>query len=751
MHSAANLLQAARSPLTPARAVGAILRWRMRLLGRTLAARNPRLWEALRLLPVLLSGSFRHPAFCSEGPGVDGLSFHRGWGALANAFGLPPPHRLQRHKRLIEGVLLVPGRGAATVLVLHRAESDADRQAVEERLAAAQALFHAGGARLDLVALGPREQPDAGPALRRAIAFGGLLAGAIPEAAVRAADAPEPLAAELAKDAPEPLAAIALLLLGREPAPSPVASAIEALQRGHSARSLARPEAFAVEWTARRSGAGPLLRATLRLIDEGGAPTGAMDLQAVRTLGERLTLALLHGVRRSALWKDRPLRQRFLGELLTAGIPRVLRPALLRRLPAHGEPEELRRVDGRFELVVGGVVVERGASEEQVRARYLALFAHEQSPPAHGPGPWDSIRARLARRGDRAGLLLSLSHASAPGAAPGAPFDPLNRGPARELGLSASLLLRFAPGRRPTARKLEPARAVELVLQAAARGAEVEIAGPTAEDQPAALRLTRLAAFVKAPGKLPLAIEAGGLVLELRAGNLRRQQMQRYLRRPRRVACDPEAPDLSLHPEQRQPVLAEDPAPPPAGTGRPPHLSARADHRQLVLCRIEVAGAGASFLWVNSSSVLLREEIPLGRVEAHLAEAQEILRTLSPACAIAVRASAEVEKAVRSTAQVATLARMVVGGLLPGPLILETSGRRFHTIAEGGWDSAAAQVSSLWPMGASGRLALHFSPGSFDAALPSSEVALLALYTRSVVLRRLGARLARFSNRSALA
>ena len=53
----------------------------------------------------------------------------------------------------------------------------------------------------------------------------------------------------------------------------------------------------------------------------------------------------------------------------------------------------------------------------------------------------------------------------------------------------------------------------------------------------------------------------------------------------------------------------------------------------------------------------------------------------------------------------------------------------------GAGDAAAMQISSDWPMGKPGRVSVRFQPG---AAHP-----LLALYTRSSVLRRLQARLKR--------
>ena len=85
----------------------AVLRWRVRWLARVA---TPHAVRAARLVPVLLHASFERPRLREEAPGVAGLRYRRGWGALARGVDLPAPFKTQRGTPLVEAVVALPER-----------------------------------------------------------------------------------------------------------------------------------------------------------------------------------------------------------------------------------------------------------------------------------------------------------------------------------------------------------------------------------------------------------------------------------------------------------------------------------------------------------------------------------------------------------------------------------------------------------------------------------------------------------------
>jgi hypothetical protein len=665
------------------RFVTAVLRRRVRWLRSVL---QPKTLAAVRFLPVLLQGSFHYPELKTEAPGVRDMGFRPGWGLLAKAFGVPPPYAMQRQRSLIETILVLPQDGFALAVVLHGASRPEDLALVDRRIAAIRPLLERSGVRMICVPLSETNPQQ----LRRALAFGALLAGTLPAEVLAAADSPEGDSRALAAQATAPLAAIALLLIAGAPLPSPVGAMMDARQRGLNASELADPARFAIEWTARMSGAGPLLRAALRLVS--GA-TESMTLPAVLALGEKIWARLARVTRNAP-----GLRAKLLGP----ATPRVLLPSIAKRLPEG--PFELRSDGKRWTAQLGETVIARGGSRPLAQARALALLGEARGTKAAATGMWIPLAAELAK--GRPFCALSIGARSLPGP----PFDPLNRGPERELCVKDSLLVRSRPGRRPTAATLPGREAVLRLAAAAQRREHIEIFAQTPEAQPAVARLARIAALLSS-GRAS-ACEVGGEILFAVNGRLRRTKPARFLSRPQFCLVDPEAPDLAFSPERPQDVRTA---------------------AAIVQCRVELRGETAVLLYEDSRGARLRETVPLPSLEAYLEETQAMLRVLTPPCALAVRASHELEQAVRTFTAPPRLATVVIAGTLPGPITIEISGRTFS----GAGDAAAMQISADWPVGKAGRVSTRFQPGRADP--------LLALYTRSSVLRRLQSRLARIS------
>jgi hypothetical protein len=669
---------------TERRFVTAVLRRRARWLRQTL---QPKTLAAVRFLPVLLQGSFHYPQLKTEAPGVRGMGFRPGWGKLAAAVGLQPPYAMQRSRSLIDTILILPQDArSALAIVLHSASKPEEQRLVDDRTAALQPLLEKSGVRL--FSLPVRE---ANPQqLRRVLAFGALIAGSFPLEAVALADSPEGDSRALAAQAPAQLSAIALLLIDGAPLPSPVGAMIDARQRGVTARELADPARFTVEWTARMSGAGPLLRAALRL---SRGDSESMELQPVLALSEKLWARLVR-VTRSAPG----LR----AELLGPATLRLLLPAIAKRLP--GKPLELQQEGRRWLAVMGDEVIARGGTQKLAHVRALALLGAAEGQPVKSTGVWNLLSAELAKGQPFCALVVGARSVSGP------PFDPLNRGPGRELCLKDSLLVRIRPGCRPTAADLPDRAAVVQLAAAAQRRERVEIFAQTPEAQPAVARLSRIAALLSS-GKAS-ACEIGGEILVAREGRLRRVQPRKFLARPQFCAVDPEAPDLAFSPERPLDVRGA---------------------TAIIQCRVDLQGGTAVLLYEDARGARFREEVPLPSLEAHLEETQAMLRVLTPQFAVALRTGHDVEQAVRTANPPPRLATITIAGALPGPITLEIAGRSFN----GGVDSAALQIAADWPVGQRGRIAVQYQPGRADP--------LLALYTRSSVLRRLHSRLARIS------
>jgi len=701
------------------RGLEALLRWRTRFLPRLAPAQTVR---AARLLPVMLHTSFDRAGLREDAPGVAGLSYRRGWSALARDFGLPPPFKAQRATPLVEAVLLQLGaEGPEAVVLLPAGLKPADKGWVESRTELACGALATAGVRLrwrtaDAWGLGLDQV-----ALARLALFGGLTGGdvspaswAVLEAAARRAAEPATWSA-LARAAPTPFSSLALTLLGAVTATTPLEAVRRLLAAGYAARRLADPEALLAAWAAEDGPHGPLLGAALALERPTAAGQAPLSTAEVLELGGRLALAAARAVRigRRGLTHEALTAWR---EALGAGVPLALRPALAARLTAGGLPRTATgRSRGIHEIrLPGGAALGRGATPVQARVRALALLASAAPEPvmAQAEAPWSALVGRLGRRrAERTSLLVV-----EPAIPSGPPFDPLNRGPDRALGFPGALLVRFAPGRRPSGRVLTGDEAVAHLVEAARLGSAIEVISARAEAQPVAARLAQLVAFSReAKPDLPVAMEAGGRVILSTEPRLRHYRLDRFMARPRVHRPDPDAPDLALSPGERR----------PAGLAGP----------SLIECRAAlVDGARASVLYADARKGWLREVVYLSELEEHLAESRLVLQQADPAALLAVRLTDELEPALRRGGRPGPTLRMAVRGALPHHLEVEVGGERFGG-AGGlpGWRAAGLAVLARWPTGNGARLGVS----AVTVRGPVGRAAgLLALYARSVAVRR---------------
>jgi len=719
---------AAEAPAAPdgrRRDLAAVLRWRLRLLDGAVA---PRLARAARLVPVLLHASFEGPRLRDEAPGVAGLRYRRSWTVLSREFELPAPFKAQRGAPSVEAVLALPGPGALTALVLLApGRSKSERAWVAERAAVASAILGERGAALDLVVIDP-------PALARDPALvarlvvhgcllGGRLSGATWEALEAAAKRPlEPRTlVAMARHAGTPLASLALTLLSTRPAPAPLPALRRLLADGAPAKRLADPDALCTGWAAGRTDLRADALAALAAVRAAAAdparsapPPEAAELLA---LGGRLSLSAARAIREA---RKHGLDQEALAtwsEAIGPSFPRALLPALGRALGAAGPLRTVlaRRGDAHEVRLPGGAVLGCGATPVQARVRALSMLASAalDAVVANAEPPWRALAGRLAPRRERPTLLLVVE----PAVPSGPPYDPLNRGPERLLGFPGALEVRLTPGRRPAARVLTGDEAVERLVAQALAGEAVEVVPSRAEAHPVAARLGQVAALLRERrAGVPVALEAGGRVLLPGPAGLRRFPLHRFLARPRAFVPDPDAPDLALAPGERRPAGL-------SGAG-------------LVECRAALLDdQRASVLYQDAAHGWFREEVFLVELEEHLREVRAVLSQAAPDAVLAVRLSDGVEPALRRVGRAGAAVPVAVRGQLPFDLQVEVGGERYGgTSGHLGWRAAALAVLSRWPRRGEGRLAVN---AVTVQARGRRGVGLVALYARSVALRRL--------------
>ncbi|WP_373049405.1 hypothetical protein [Vulgatibacter sp.] len=622
--------------------------------------------HALRLLPPLLHCSFRHPGLSDPAPGIAGLRSGRRWGEAARRFGLPSPHTAQLGKRLVQAVWLVPASDGLEVRVVHSPNAIAsERRHLERRLAVAAGLLAHQRLRLRLC-----DGIDGAVLL-----FGGLLAGEAVQP-----DGPAIAPAMLAERAPTSLAAF-LLSLVRRADPLRVFLAWTAAL---PAFWLADAELFAALWARFDDVAAEL---PLEAAAVGGSSSST----------RRFATRLLPAKPRGAVEVGRALcfavaRQRhrlipaLVGELrndmLVTGMPAALLPALQREIAAAG----------------AGVLGARRPGGGRAMLRHLALCARVGLIPEQDPF-WLQVARRLGHAGSDAAIATIGSIEEA-----GPPFDPLNRGPGAKLCLAPGRVVRMERGRSGTPRHLPAPELLAALLRAAAAGTPCDLLGDGPAAAPLVGRLDRLLRRCR-EARHPLALEAGGAVLLLREGALRRFSRERFLSRPRACAVDDEAPLLAA-------------------------VSAASAHHA-VECTV-VAAQGGETAWViyGSEGRRFGEKVRVARLEAHLQESRALLEG---AAALLVRHAGARLPLLPADAATATVP-LALGGDLRDGLWLEILGERFGAGARWRWEAAASAIAAAWPVGTTAPLRflrVAVRVGGRQAA------PLERLYARSVASRRL--------------
>jgi hypothetical protein len=719
--SPANALRS--DPAALRRALTAVLRWRcLRVLPHGVPARAA---EAARLVPILLHASFQQPLLRTEAPGVAGLRYRHNWSSLARRFDLPPPWRAQRDAPQVDAVVAVPEDSVLVLLVVTVAGiTRADLHWVEERAAVVHGIVAGAGATCAVRVLEPAALARDPLLSHRLVLFGALMGGRISPAAWAALEAaaqqpvdPRDLV-DLAAQAPGELPALALALLAGGRAAPPLTATKRLLQSGLAARALAEPAVICTRWSAE---AQPEYAAALEqaaALAGAGAPG---ETGAVLRLAHQLSLPVacaIRSARRAGLGPGERARWR---ERIGADIPRALLPALGARLSAGADVETVLHQDGRRHEVRlrDGAVLGRGASPLQARVRALSVLASAALDPllAHAEPPWRNVAARLAQPRDQATLLLVVE----PAGPSGPPYDPLNRGPDRRLGFPGGFAIRLAPGRRPSARAVTASELVDRLLAEVAAGTRVEVLASRSEAHPVAARLTQLAGLVEGRGELPVAVEAAGRVLLLSGGALRRFRLDRIAGRPRTYLPDPDAPDLALSPGERR----------PSGIGGASVIECRA---------VPLDATRAAILYSDRAHGHLREVVFLSELEDHLREARAILQAADPRSVVTVHLADELEPAVRRAGPAGPPLHLAVRAVLPWDVQVQVEGEWYGGRSGRTWREAALKLLVRWPREMDARIAVSTVN---VVARGKRRGGLLALYARSIVLRRMRTHLVR--------
>ncbi|MBX7101703.1 MAG: hypothetical protein K1X89_28570, partial [Myxococcaceae bacterium] len=344
----------------------------------------------------------------------------------------------------------------------------------------------------------------------------------------------------------------------------------------------------------------------------------------------------------------------------------------------------------------------------------VALLSHAAQRPVNPPGlmpVWRKLGPKLLGRPARPALWVEVE----PLEVPGPPHDPLNRGPTRTLALRKALVVSARPRGRPSACELTGTEAIGALLRHALRGTALEFIPSGNEAQAIEARLVRLARrCAQSTATRPIAVEAGGSILLGDARGVARYSGAAFARRPRRALCDPEAPDLGAavtlgHELRCSPAQLE------------------------CLVWTDVAGQ-AQLLTTDARGWFFRESVAAGDLEAHLEEAQRLLRT-QPASALSVRVAEDVARTTLASAPApAPTVTLSISGSLPHRLSVELDGERFGGAEALGWDAAASAVLSRWPPLVEGVIRV----AAIDVAVNGlAASALERLYVRALVQRKL--------------
>lgn len=740
-------VRAGRVRRSPDRDLRAFFRARLVWLQTALQTRERLL---VRLLPALLHARFPTHGLDGEPLGLVGAKATVGWSRVAQKLELPVPNGLARLSQALESVWVLHTVAGLEVLVLPGGTASVEELArVQRRVTVMGARLAEMGFALPLhfrVLVDAEVTRDV-RLQERMILFGALVHGPLPTAwAASTSPAPSPSERlKLAELAPSPLTRLALLLSSAAPLEAPLTVWREALSEGLPARTLAHPSLGLALWLGRgHLEATALIRALAW--NPGEDRSGAFRARALlgeadamarpETLAEeahRLTRALI-GARRPHRGGDRARAQRLLlDEVMPQGFPRVLLPVLRTLLEGSASHwAELESASGVELRDASGFVLARARSGPQAWARAVVLVHRALGKSPFSPdvqGVWRAVAAHALRGGDGGvpaasdTLLLGIRALDLEGG----PGDPLNRGEQRLLGFEPGLRVRLRSDRRAAARKASAEELVRAVTSAPREGYVLEIHAETPQSQPAVSRLRRLAELAAHAHRegLPLAVQSGGLLVRTHAG-ARAPSLAQFARRPVRVCVDSEGPDLAVFKSPRRAYT-------------PPHPEEV--HVFLTLAPASEGEAHACVLYTDSAGYHLRETVPLRWLDAHLDDAQTILRAGVSPLRLLLRADENVEEAVQraTTTELAPL-ELELHGELPFQVKVMLGGELFGAGGALGWEAAAQTVLSHWQPGLYARIRVN-RVAVWVAGAPVQG--LLALYVRSMAVRRLSAQMRR--------
>lgn len=727
-----------------------LFRARLRVLRHAL---DDTMLAAVEVLPALFHATFPWPQLKTEPPGVEGVRASLRWMKLARQFDLPAPVGIQRERRLIAALLVTPRSDGLDVHVVPTPNlTPGDEQRIATRARAVETLFRRRLLPISITPTGPSAQPYDSASRSRLISTGVLLAGRLPDVFFGATGPTiDPLASEPWRTAPTAFSRT-LGLLALEAWPTGETAELEEMADfAHAVEmpiaAFSDPDLFTAARAALRSKTPGLpfavcaftaphprvRRAAHRLARHFGPSLPLPEswdepplADAIVTLGRALSVELARVVRRiSAVEEQRHLRAVLTHEVLAGGLPRVvLGPlrAALARVRKGSEVPPLTEVHHRGAIEIRlpkGGVLGRGHDRPQAWVRALTVISHVlERPwvPPGGHGTWRRLTTRLTEPVARRSLVIKVQ----PRPLDGPPYDPLNRGRWRDVAFDRSLVVSLRPRGRPSARDVEPHQLPVMVIRETLAGSAIDFAAHDTDSQSVEARLTRLARRVRAtvPHGKTLAVELAGFVYLVSQERLKKVPFECFARRPLKVSLDFEAPDLGAPASQSREV--------PAVPGQIQSLVWSGED------------STAHVLYLDETGLIFREEVPLPNVEAHLSEAQRLLRA-GTTCALAVRAADEAVMQALATTGVPDVP-LTIRGNLPFDLEVELDGERYGGKTKLSWAAAALATTAKWPLGTRGRIvveALDITVGRGADERPPSG--LERLVARALVLRKLDA------------
>ncbi len=671
---------------TPARpSIAAVLRWRLRAVLRRCA---PREREALQLFTMLLGAKFPRAPFQGEAPGIEDLRPRASWARITHRFGLPPVGTLRRRPPAVAAIFVRRSPSGIELYVRRVAGAPIDaRVALPDRLEAARALLQRAGIRLVDVT-----SSDDPPPMDWWLSAG-LLAGHVPDRA------PEtPLGARLeqclALTELGPVGRLSLLLLAAGSAVDFGSAMSAELLDGTPARRLAGPDLAAITWAIRCG--GPAVGALRWLSDRLRAGPRAASLDSAEvalSMATRLAACARRAVSRApAALRPRllPLLAEELGE---SGLPRAIRPLLAPAVQAAaGRKLVTERSDRLHEARLDGITLGRARDPVQAEVRALVRIADLAGRAA-------ALRARPELRGVLGPTLAKTPSDVVLMERPDGPASLLYAWRSRGGRINA----RREDDREGWARAIASARAGRLPLVVPAESACAPAAARLQQTLRLAARSSPELPFLTVVGEQPLLID----------GRLRTPSLGYVLARPRRVQPDASSTLVALD------------TPPPARGGT-----------RLLHCRAQLSGADrVALLYLDDRGWLLREELPLAHLGAHLAETDALLRGGGEPAALVHRADATLGAVSARLRHAVHGVRVGIAGEPPHGLRVCVEGEWFGAGTHLPLGAAAEAVLSRWQLGERTRLSF--------VAEDLRATGMMRLWVRSALRRRIEGRIHR--------